>query len=77
MTERCPERTSVGAFMAGEMDLTFEQLNIFVGLAKMDVARIDVAKIDVAKIKCRKYRNRRASLPHGCRTACRTALAEY
>ena len=31
----------LGAFMAGEMGLAFEQLNIFVGLAKIDVAKSD------------------------------------
>jgi hypothetical protein len=31
----------LGAFMAEEMELRFEQLNIFVGLAKMDVAKTD------------------------------------
>ncbi|OBX17953.1 hypothetical protein A9995_14250 [Erythrobacter sp. QSSC1-22B] len=31
----------LGAFVAGQMDLKFEQLNVFVGLAKMDVAKSD------------------------------------
>jgi hypothetical protein len=31
----------LGAFAAGQMGLRFEQLNVFVGLAKMDVAKTD------------------------------------
>lgn len=31
----------LGAFMAAEMELAFEQLNIFVGVAKMDVGKSD------------------------------------
>ncbi len=31
----------LGAFMGAEMGLRFEQLNVFVGLAKMDVAKTD------------------------------------
>ncbi|HEX3863654.1 MAG TPA: hypothetical protein VHY35_18380 [Stellaceae bacterium] len=33
----------LGAFMAAEMNLQFEQLNVFVGLAKMDVQKTDTA----------------------------------
>lgn len=31
----------LGAFVAGQIELSFEQLNIFVGVAKMDVAKSD------------------------------------
>lgn len=31
----------LGRFMAGEMGLTFEQLNVFVGVAKMDIKKSD------------------------------------
>ena len=31
----------LGAFMASQMDLNFEQLNVFIGMAKMDVSKSD------------------------------------
>ena len=45
----------LGAFMAGQMELRFEQLNVFVGVAKMDVIKSDpalVALMDVARAYC-------------------------
>lgn len=33
----------LGAFMANQMELRFEQLNVFVGLAQMDCSKADVA----------------------------------
>ena len=40
----------LGAFMAAEMELTFEQLNVFVGVAKMDVKKSDPALVKLLSI---------------------------
>uniref|UniRef100_UPI0035CBA2B3 thymidylate synthase n=1 Tax=uncultured Sphingomonas sp. TaxID=158754 RepID=UPI0035CBA2B3 len=42
----------LGAFMANEMGLTFEQLNVFVGVAQMDVGKTNpdlIALLDIVK----------------------------
>ena len=40
----------LGAFAAGQMGLRFEQLNLFVGLAKMDVKKSDPALSDLVSV---------------------------
>jgi len=40
----------LGAFMAGQMNLRFEQLNVFVGIAKMDVDKSDPDLVNLLSV---------------------------